>query len=1127
MRGISRIFIISILSLFAFAACGKTVDSPQATGSLSFSLSWQQPENASRAGVPHSSALTGDVCVDYGITIINATIYNSGNYPVAYGSWACSAHSGTITSVPVGTNMKLQIEGLVGGVVMWRGEKTGITVTTGQTSHAGSIVMAYSGDPWVMRTIVALGDVGKGASIAMDASGKLHVSYFNNTTSTLNYANNSSGSWDVQVIGGAGGRYYTSLALDSSGKAHIAYINSTGVRYATNSSGSWDNTRLVDSAGDLYAAIAVDSSGKAHVAYYDKNNNDLKYATNASGPWDSETVDSITGTVGYYVSIAVNSTNGKVHISYYDETNHDLKYATGSWNSWTTSTIDASTGYYFAGRGTSILVDSQDKAHVAYRAYNSTYPYCWVRYATNASGSWAVTNTTSYTDPGYWDTADTGARATSIAMDSDGMIHIAYHDYGDGSLKYVTNAFGQWAAYTVAISGTEVGKYASLKLSPADKAYIAHYDGGTRQNLRVSTNADFVNTAAAVPYSLSATPGPGDGQMTLIWNSIANATSYNIYYGTSSGVTKATGTKITNAVSPYIQNGLSIGTPYYYVLTSQNSYGESNECDQITASPGAVPSAPASPSALAGASGTGQITVSWTAASGATSYNIYYGTSPGITNTSSRIPATSPYTHTGRSAGTNYYYRIAGVNQYGEGPLSAEVSALTSAPTGVSFTSIGGGQVDLSWNGVTGASSYNIYWSTSPGVTKATGTKISGTTGGSYAHTSLTKGTFYYYVVTAVNDFAESAESSEISASPWTIQVVSNEWDAGTDGNDIAVDSSGNAHVGYHVLVSCSSYQEYNKCGMNYATNSSGSWQSYNVTQIQDQQDGRNGVSIALDSAEKIHLGYASSVWVSPNSTYYLKYATNASGSWITNTVETILNKMFLSPSIAMDSGGKAHIGYNQHSGVQGSSDYDVKEATNASGTWISNTADSGVYQANMAFALDSSGKSHMAYETYTTGSPPTLHMKYATNASGSWVETNVEDISSSGYYYLSPSIAIDSGGKAHITYTDYDNRVLKYATNASGSWVVSTIVSTWSSYSPSESDLALDAAGKVHVSFFEYPYVKYATNASGSWRVAAVAVGGSGGSGGNGGLAIDSSVKAHISFHDGAGRNLKYCTNK
>ncbi len=86
------------------------------------------------------------------------------------------------------------------------------------------------------------------------------------------------------------------------------------------------------------------------------------------------------------------------------------------------------------------------------------------------------------------------------------------------------------------------------------------------------------------------------------------------------------------------------------------------------------------------------------------------------------------------------------------------------APTGVSV-SAGNEQVTISWNAVSGALSYNIYWLTASGVNKTNGTKIEGAAT-PYTHTGLTNEITYYYVVTAVNDNGESVESTEVSATP-------------------------------------------------------------------------------------------------------------------------------------------------------------------------------------------------------------------------------------------------------------------------------------------------------------------------------------------------------------------------
>lgn len=73
----------------------------------------------------------------------------------------------------------------------------------------------------------------------------------------------------------------------------------------------------------------------------------------------------------------------------------------------------------------------------------------------------------------------------------------------------------------------------------------------------------------------------------------------------------------------------------------------------------------------------------------------------------------------------------------------------------------GDAQVKLAWDSVPGARSYNIYWSTSPKVTKDNGKKIPNVTN-PYLFKGIRKATTYYFVVTAVNEQGESDISSEI-----------------------------------------------------------------------------------------------------------------------------------------------------------------------------------------------------------------------------------------------------------------------------------------------------------------------------------------------------------------------------
>ncbi len=85
----------------------------------------------------------------------------------------------------------------------------------------------------------------------------------------------------------------------------------------------------------------------------------------------------------------------------------------------------------------------------------------------------------------------------------------------------------------------------------------------------------------------------------------------------------------------------------------------------------------------------------------------------------------------------------------------------SAAPNGVAGKS-GRGQATISWNASTGASSYNVKRSGSSGGPYAL---IASTGATSYSDEGLGNAT-YYYVVTAVGSFGESANSVEVSVTP-------------------------------------------------------------------------------------------------------------------------------------------------------------------------------------------------------------------------------------------------------------------------------------------------------------------------------------------------------------------------
>ena len=188
---------------------------------------------------------------------------------------------------------------------------------------------------------------------------------------------------------------------------------------------------------------------------------------------------------------------------------------------------------------------------------------------------------------------------------------------------------------------------------------------------------------------------------------------------------------------------------------------------------------PGAPVNLKAIPGDAQITLSWSPVSGATSYNLYRGTSAGGEAVSPHKSGLTSATFTDTSVvnGTAYYYVVTAIGHGGEGLASNEATATPEpstpplAPTFLVATA-GNNQVQLSWTGVLNTASYNVKRSTVTGGPYTTvSTPAGSVTGTGYTDKGVTNGTTYYYVVTAVNVAGEGPASNEANATPTTPRI--------------------------------------------------------------------------------------------------------------------------------------------------------------------------------------------------------------------------------------------------------------------------------------------------------------------------------------------------------------------
>jgi glycosyl hydrolase family 44/fibronectin type III domain protein len=270
-------------------------------------------------------------------------------------------------------------------------------------------------------------------------------------------------------------------------------------------------------------------------------------------------------------------------------------------------------------------------------------------------------------------------------------------------------------------------------------------------------------TVPAAPIGLTA--AAGNAQVMLNWAASSGATGYYVKRSTTTGG-PYTQTSTQSGLS-WTDTGVTNGTKYFYVVSSYNSAGQSANSAEVSATP--VLPAPAAPTGLAATAGNAQVSLSWNPSSGATSYHVKRSTTSGGESQIS-APTSNSFTDTGLTNGTKYFYVVSAVNSGGESTNSSEVSATPSAPaappaapTGLQATA-GNAQVSLTWTASAGAASYHVKRATTSGGPY--NTAVASPTAANYLDTSVTNGTVYFYVVSAVNAAGESANSTQASATP-------------------------------------------------------------------------------------------------------------------------------------------------------------------------------------------------------------------------------------------------------------------------------------------------------------------------------------------------------------------------
>jgi hypothetical protein len=165
-------------------------------------------------------------------------------------------------------------------------------------------------------------------SIAVDDGLDPWLCYSNHASRELRCFQRSGGTWSSSLVSYG---TWSSIAFDASGVPHVSFYDTEQrqLRIATGSPGHWSVGVVDDTFGvGQYSSLAFGPGGRAHIAYYDSIAGDLEYAhiDPFDAMWTTQTVDG-DGDTGRWSSLDLDL-QGNVHIAYYDATNGDLKYAT-------------------------------------------------------------------------------------------------------------------------------------------------------------------------------------------------------------------------------------------------------------------------------------------------------------------------------------------------------------------------------------------------------------------------------------------------------------------------------------------------------------------------------------------------------------------------------------------------------------------------------------------------------------------------------------------------------------------------------------------------------------------------------------------------------------------------------
>jgi len=267
----------------------------------------------------------------------------------------------------------------------------------------------------------------------------------------------------------------------------------------------------------------------------------------------------------------------------------------------------------------------------------------------------------------------------------------------------------------------------------------------------------------------------GSRELTVSWPLVEGALFYEVWTGATGNSASAakhgadiSGTSITLA---NLENGIT----HYIWVRAKNNIGASDFSPVASGTPSASAATPPSPqNAPTVSAGNGQIMVSWLPVEGASSYEVWAGTTPNPTTAAKRGDDVSALSAVISSLtnGTTYYVWVKAKNSVGTSGFSPMASGTPSSFTVIPQSpatpavNIGNGQITVSWSAVEGALAYEIWQGTSNDSASAVKNGDDENASLSRTISGLNNGTAYYIWLKAKNNVGTSGFSPVASGKP-------------------------------------------------------------------------------------------------------------------------------------------------------------------------------------------------------------------------------------------------------------------------------------------------------------------------------------------------------------------------